>query len=80
MTSELAKPCVGGSDYAGGSYGGYGGMSSSTNPGEPYGSLFTPTSLGSGGSHGAGGGHMTLEVRVDDLGLRLNGESCSTMF
>lgn len=49
-------------DYAGGSYGGYGGMSSSTNPGEPYGSLFTPLSLGSGGSHGAGGGHITLEV------------------
>ena len=48
--------------YAGGSFGGYGGMSGSTNPGEPYGSLFTPTSLGSGGSHGAGGGHLTLTV------------------
>ena len=48
--------------YAGGSYGGYGGMSSGTNPGEPYGSLFMPTSLGSGGGQGAGGGHLTLEV------------------
>ena len=37
-------------------------MSGSTNPGEPYGSLFTPESLGSGGSHGAGGGHLKLTV------------------
>ena len=63
----VTQPHFGFADYAGGSYGGYGGMSSSTNPGEPYGSLFTPTSLGSGGSHGAGGGHMTLEVREQDL-------------
>ena len=51
-------------DYAGGSYGGYGGYGGGTAPGEPYGSLFTPTSLGSGGSHGAGGGHLTLRVCI----------------
>ncbi|NLB55915.1 MAG: hypothetical protein GX811_09160, partial [Lentisphaerae bacterium] len=52
----------GASNVSGGSYGGRGASHGGSVPGPCYGSVFAPTNIGSGGSYGAGGGAIRLEI------------------